>query len=144
MADYGYIRTVALTFDEAVAQAEAALKTEGFGVLCQIDIQAKLKEKLGVDFPRYVILGACNPPLAHHALQEEINLGLLLPCNVIVYAGDRPGTSVVAVLDPVVQLGVTGRADLEPLAAEVRGLLGQALESVRRSAAQTIKTSKGN
>ncbi|MGH9561166.1 MAG: DUF302 domain-containing protein [Terracidiphilus sp.] len=84
-ATYGAVRQTKLTFDEAVAQLESALKKEGFGVLCQIDIQAKLKEKLGVDSPRYVILGACNPPIAHQALQQDVNLGFLLPCNAIVY-----------------------------------------------------------
>ena len=69
--NYGHVRAVALSFDEALIQMEAALKVEGFGVLCQIDIQAKLREKLGVEFPRYVILGACNPSLAHHALTQE-------------------------------------------------------------------------
>src|ERR1039458_401878 len=89
---YGYVREVALEFEQAITRIEAALTTEGFGILCQIDIQAKLKEKLGVEFPKYVILGACNPPIAYQALQEEINLGLLLPCNAVVYAqaGRRP------------------------------------------------------
>src|SRR5512142_1960014 len=85
---YGYVRAVNMPFEEAIVKTEAALKQEGFGVLCQIDIQAKLKEKLGVEFPRYIILGACNPPIAHHALQQEIDLGLLLPCNVVVYEHD--------------------------------------------------------
>ena len=130
MADYGYIRTVALTFDEAVAQAEAALKTEGFGVLCQIDIQAKLKEKLGVDFPRYVILGACNPPLAHHALQEEINLGLLLPCNVIVY---QQGEQVqVGAVDAVKMLSIVGNPGMEPMARQVNEKLRRAIDSIGR------------
>src|ERR1039458_578991 len=89
---YGYVREVTLEFEEAITKIEAALKSEGFGILCQIDIQAKLKEKLGVEFPRYIILGACNPPIAYQALQEEINLGLLLPCNAVVYeqAGRNP------------------------------------------------------
>ena len=130
MADYGYIRTVALTFDEAVAQAEAALKTEGFGVLCQIDIQAKLKEKLGVDFPRYVILGACNPPLAHHALQEEINLGLLLPCNVIVY---QQGEQVqVGAVDAVKMLSIVGNPGMEPMARQVNEKLHRAIDNIGR------------
>jgi uncharacterized protein (DUF302 family) len=86
--EYGHVSPSDLPFEEAVSRLEADLKKEGFGVLCQIDIQAKLKEKLGIDFPRYVILGACNPPLAHRALQEEINLGLLLPCNAVVYERD--------------------------------------------------------
>ena len=130
MADYGYLRTVALTFDDAVAQAEAALKTEGFGVLCQIDIQAKLKEKLGVDFPRYVILGACNPPLAHHALQEEINLGLLLPCNVIVY---QQGEQVqVGAVDAVKMLSIVGNPGMEPMARQVNEKLHRAIDNIGR------------
>lgn len=141
---YGMAAELPVGYEDAVTLTRTALGERGFGVLTEIDVRATLKKKLDAEFRPYVILGACNPPLAHRALQAELSIGLLLPCNVIVYAGDRPGTSVVAVLDPVVQLGVTGRADLEPLAAEVRGLLGQALESVRRSAAQTIKTSKGN
>src|SRR5664279_770263 len=94
---YGYVREVELRFEDAVAKLEAELKTEGFGVLCQIDIQAKLKEKLGVEFSKYVILGACNPPIAYQALQEEINLGLLLPCNAVVY--EQGGCIHVGVVD---------------------------------------------
>ena len=79
------MRTANHSFEDTVRNIEAALKNEGFGVLCRIDIQAKLKEKLGIDFPKYVIPRACNPPLAHRALEKAINLGLLLPCNVVVY-----------------------------------------------------------
>ena len=125
---YGYMRTVALPFADAVLRAEAALKAEGFGVLCQIDIQAKLKEKLGVDFPRYVILGACNPPLAHHALREEIDLGLLLPCNVIVY---EEGNRVrVGAVDAVKMLSVVGKPSMEPLAQQVNEKLRRAIDHI--------------
>lgn len=134
---YGFEAEVPLAYDEAVARTREALATVGFGVLTEIDVKATLKKKLDAEFRPYVILGACNPPIAHQAFQSELAIGLLLPCNVVVYAGDAPGTSVVAVLDPVVQLGVTGRDDLEPLARQVRGLLQQALERVRASAAPT-------
>lgn len=125
---YGYLRTVPLSFDEAVQKAEESLKKEGFGVLCSIDIQGKLKEKLGVDFPRYVILGACNPPLAHHALNEEINLGLLLPCNVIVYEGE--GRVNVGAVDAVKMLSVVGKEAMEPLATEVNAKLRRAVDNI--------------
>lgn len=125
---YGYLRTVPLSFDEAVQKAEESLKQEGFGVLCSIDIQGKLKEKLGVDFPRYVILGACNPPLAHHALSEEINLGLLLPCNVIVYEVD--GHVHVGAIDAVKMLSVVGKPAMERLATEVNAKLRRAVDNV--------------
>jgi len=134
---YGFTADVAVPYESAVQLTREALAASGFGVLTEIDVKATLKKKLDADFRPYVILGACNPPLAHRALTHELPIGLLLPCNVVVYAGEAPGTSVVAVLDPVVQLGVTGRADLEPLAKEVRKLLQQALERVRSTAATT-------
>ena len=112
---YGFTKTVPLGFDEAVAKTTTALKDQGFGVLCEIDIKEKLKEKLDVDFRRYTILGACNPPLAYKTLQEEINIGLLLPCNVIVYEADRPGESVIAAIDAKTMLRVV--ADNPTLAA---------------------------
>jgi uncharacterized protein (DUF302 family) len=119
---------VRLPFDEAVARTEAALKTEGFGVLCSIDIQAKLKEKLGVDFPRYIILGACNPPIAHEALQQEIGLGLLLPCNAIVY--EKDGTVHVGVVDAEKMLSVTGNSAMAPMARQVNEKLRRAIDSL--------------
>ena len=96
---FGFSKTVNLSYEEAVEKARGALKEEGFGVLCEIDMKEKLKEKLGVDFRKYVILGACNPPLAYKTLQEELAIGLLLPCNVIVYETDEAGKSVVASID---------------------------------------------
>lgn len=105
---YGYSRMLDVPYEEAVEKATAGLKNEGFGVLCEIDIKEKLKEKLGVDFRRYVILGACNPPLAYRTLQEEIDIGLLLPCNVIVYEADEAGKSVVAAINAKSMLSVVG------------------------------------
>lgn len=117
---YGFSKTVDIPYEEAVGKARAALNTEGFGVLCEIDIKEKLKEKLGVDFRNYVILGACNPPLAYKTLQEEIDIGLLLPCNVIVYDADEAGKSVVTAIDARAMLSVVGNnPTLEAVAAEV-------------------------
>ena len=132
-AAYGAVRQTKLTFDDAIMQLESALKKEGFGVLCQIDIQAKLKEKLGVDFPRYVILGACNPPIAHQALQLDVNLGFLLPCNAIVY--EREGKIYAGVVDAVKMLSITGRPEMEPLARQVNERLRHALDAVAPAAA---------
>ena len=117
---YGFSRTVDIPYADAVEKARAALKEEGFGVLCEIDIKGKLKEKLGVDFRNYVILGACNPALAYKTLQQELNIGLLLPCNVIVYEADEAGKSVVAAIDARMMLSVVGdNATLDAVATEV-------------------------
>ena len=128
MTDYGDVRTTKLQFNGAIAQLEDALKKEGFGVLCQIDIQAKLKEKLGVDFTRYVILGACNPPLALQALQKDMNLGLLLPCNAVVYEED--GQVRVGVVDALKMLAVANQPEMEGLARQVNEKLQRALDAV--------------
>jgi uncharacterized protein (DUF302 family) len=127
---YGMGITVALDFERAVERVKEALATEGFGILCEIDVAATMKKKLDVDFRPYVILGACNPPLAHRALTAERDIGLLLPCNIIVFADDTPGHSVVAAMDPVVALGVTGNASLQPVAEEVKSRLVRALAAV--------------
>jgi uncharacterized protein (DUF302 family) len=118
---YGFSKTVDLPFEEAVEKARVSLKEEGFGVLCEIDIKEKLKEKLGVDFRNYVILGACNPPLAYKTLQQEIGIGLLLPCNVVVYETDESGKSVVAAIDAKTMLSVVGanNATINAVATEV-------------------------
>ena len=118
---YGFSKTVDLPYEEAVEKARVALNAEGFGVLCEIDIKEKLKEKLGVDFRNYVILGACNPPLAYETLQQEIGIGLLLPCNVIVYETDEAGKSVVAAIDAETMLSVVGanNAAINAVATEV-------------------------
>lgn len=122
---YGYVQSVHLPFDDAVDKLENALMAEGFGVLCRIDIQAKLKEKLGIEFPRYIILGACNPPIAHQALQREIDLGLLLPCNAVVY--EREGQVFAGVVDAVKMLSIVGNPAMEPMAREVNHRLQRAV-----------------
>jgi len=117
---YGFSKIVDVPFEAALEKVRAALKEEGFGVLSEIDIKEKLKEKLGVDFRRYIILGACNPPLAYKTLQQEINIGLLLPCNVIVYEADERGKSVVAAIDAKAMLSVVGsNPTLDAVATEV-------------------------
>lgn len=124
---YGISTTVKMPYERAVERAKEELAKEGFGVLAEIDIAGALKKKLGVDFRPYLILGACNPPLAHRALMAERDIGLLLPCNVIVYAGDEAGTSVVAAMDPVEALSLAGNAEIRPLAEEVKERLGRVL-----------------
>jgi uncharacterized protein (DUF302 family) len=125
---YGYGRTLDQPFDAAVQRARESLKSEGFGVLCEIDIREKLKEKLGVDFTNYTILGACNPPLAHNALQQEMNIGLLLPCNVVVY--EKGGKSFVAAVDAVKMLSVVGNSALEATAVQVNGKLRRVIDNL--------------
>ena len=129
---YGMSATVPLAYDDAVARTKDALASEGFGVLSEIDVAATLKKKLEVDFRPYVILGACNPPLAYKALTAERDIGLLLPCNVIVYADDEPGRSVVAAMDPVPALELTGNERVRPVAQDVRARLERVLEAVGR------------
>jgi len=125
---YGDVRSTNLPFDDAVTKVEEALKTEGFGVLSLIDIRAKLREKLGIEFPRYVILGACNPPLARQALQEDINLGLLLPCNAIVYEHDSK--VLVGTVNAARMLSVTDHPEMAGLANQVNEKLRRALDRV--------------
>ena len=127
---YGFKRTVSLPLDEAEARLREELAARGFGILTEIDVKATFKKKLDVDFRPYRILGACNPNVAHQALGQETDMGLLLPCNVVVYQGDAEGETVIGVLDPEVQLAMTGRDDIAPLAAEVRETLGEALDAV--------------
>ena len=134
MTRYGLGTTLTLPYERAVALVRDALAAEGFGVLTEIDVAATLKKKLGVEFRPYLILGACNPPLAYQALTAELDSGLLLPCNVIVYSADEPGTSVVAALDPVEVLQLAGNDAVRPLAHEVRQKLERVLEDTQRRA----------
>ncbi len=130
MTNYAFKNTVAVPMDEAEDLVRAALAAEGFGVITEIDFQATLKAKLDVDFRPYKVLGACNPPLAYQALGVDLDIGLLLPCNVLIYEGDEPGTTVVAAIDPVQQLGVAGREDMGDLAEEVGGRLRRVVEGL--------------
>jgi uncharacterized protein (DUF302 family) len=102
---YGFRTTLNVPYEKAIEKTTAALKEEGFGVLTEIDVKATLKKKLDADFRRYIILGACNPNLAYQALQNELEIGLLLPCNVIVYETNE-GQSTVSIVDPLSMLGV--------------------------------------
>lgn len=118
---YGFGVRITLPYEQAVERTTELLKEEGFGILTRIDVQQTLKEKLGAEFRRYVILGACNPPLAHRAFQAELHIGLLLPCNVVVYEED--GGSVVSFMDPAAALGFVGNEALVPIGEEARSRL---------------------
>ncbi len=131
----GYGRTVLVDdpVAEAVPKVKEALKAQGFGTLTEIDVQATLKEKIGAEVEPYVILGACNPRLAHRALELEPDVGLLLPCNVVVRThGDR---TMVSALDPEIIAEMADHPDLRPIAEEARSLLDAALESLAPSPA---------
>lgn len=126
---YGFGRTVTLTFDTALERVTQELAKEGFGVLTEIDVQATLKKKLGHDVPAYRILGACNPPSAQRALAAEPSIGLLLPCNVVVRQDDA-GRVHVEMLDPEAMFGLVDRAEVGPLAADVKARLQRALAAI--------------
>lgn len=126
---YAMRRTVSLDLPTAEARLRDALAGEGFGVLTEIDLEATLAAKLGVQTGAYRILGACNPAFAKDAIDHDRDIGLLLPCNVILYAGDDPDTTTVAAIDPVVQMGVAS-AELAPVAEEVRRRLAGVLERI--------------
>ena len=129
MRDIAFQVRLNTSYDAAVQRATAALKEEGFGVLTTIDAKETFRQKLNVDFRRYVILGACNPPLAHRALSIDLDVGLLLPCNVIVYEQD--GGAVVSLVDPLVMLGVIVNPALEVVANEARAKLQRVAEKLR-------------
>jgi uncharacterized protein (DUF302 family) len=114
------------SFEDAVERVRAQLKDAGFGVLCEIDVQATLCEKLGVEGEPYLILGACKPPLAHQALQAEPDLGVLLPCNVVVF--QRGGETRISAIDPERMLSIVDNDELSPVAAEVKSRLGAVVE----------------
>ena len=128
--NYAYHAKLALSYEQAVDKVIAALKEQGFGVLTEIDVKATLKKKLDVDFRKYVILGACNPPLAHKALNTQLNIGLLLPCNVIVYEED--GGSVVQILDPIKMMEVAENPDLNPVAQDAQTRLQRVIEALQQ------------
>lgn len=127
---YGLSREINATFDETTERTRLALEKEGFGILSEIRIDEKLKEKLGVDFRRYVILGACNPPLAYRTLLEDIEVGLLLPCNVIVYEADDKTSSVVSAIDPVEMMSLIDNPAIHQVANEVHERLQKVIAMV--------------
>jgi uncharacterized protein (DUF302 family) len=128
IADYAFRTRLDLPYEQAVERVTAALKDEGFGILTEIDVKATLKKKLDADFRKYIILGACNPPLAHQALNTELEIGLLLPCNVVVYEED--GGSMVSIVDPISMLGVVESPGLDPVAGEAWTRLGRVVDAL--------------
>jgi len=127
--NYGFGKAVDLDFDDAVDRVTEVLATEGFGVLSDIDVAAKMKEKLDKDMPRYRILGACNPPLAFQAVSAEKEIGLLLPCNVVVRE-DEDGKVHVSFMDPQAVMSLVGNPGVEPIAGEVKQRLEKVLEAL--------------
>jgi|TARA_B110000196_G_scaffold290473_1_gene276757 uncharacterized protein (DUF302 family) len=128
--NYGIKREVNYSYEEAVEKITSALSAQGFGILTEIDVKATLKKKIDQDFTKYIILGACNPGLAYEALSEEIDIGLLLPCNVIVYEHPENGKTVMGVIDPEMMVQATGRTDLVEFAKNVREKLQSAIDAV--------------
>ena len=126
------------SFEDAVARTREALAEQGFGVLTEIDVKATLKAKLGQDMEDYLILGACNPPLAHRAVEANRQIGLLLPCNVVVRADrDHVGTVLVEAMNPGLLVEVTGEPELRPVAQEATSRLQAAIDSLKRSSPVT-------
>lgn len=127
--NYYFSTTLASDFPSALERTEAGLKDEGFGVLTRIDVKDTMKQKLGVEFRNYAILGACNPPFAHRALSVEDKIGTMLPCNVIVQELGE-GRIEVAAIDPVVSMEAVGNPELKDIAAQVRGRLRAVIEKL--------------
>ncbi len=127
MATFGMRKVLRSGYEEALVQVPEALKAEGFGILTEIDVKETLKEKLDLDFRRYKILGACNPPFAYRALQAELEIGLLLPCNVIVYEGDD-GKAVVSAVDPMQTIAAQASPQVRGVAEAVREKLLRVLD----------------
>ncbi len=128
MINYGFVRETDLPFEEALEIAAKALKKGGFGILTRIDVREKFKEKLGVDFSKYIILGACSPPSAHQAIIAEENIGLMLPCNVILY--EKDGRTVISVIRPTVAMGMIDNERLKEIATEVEARLKEVFDSL--------------
>jgi len=129
MAEYGMHRDLSTDYDETVQRVRDELAKEGFGVLTEIDVKATLKKKIDVDFGRYIILGACNPPLAHRALTAEPSIGVMLPCNVVVHEREGGGSTVIA-FDPMELFPQGGEGDLAAVAEEVQGRLRKVIEAL--------------
>jgi uncharacterized protein (DUF302 family) len=129
MIHYGFTKELNIPYETLIEQVREVLKKEGFGVLTEIDIQEKMKEKLGIDMSKYIILGACNPPNAYKAILAEENIGLMLPCNVIVYEkGDK---TVLSVIRPMVAMQMIDNAELKEIAQAVEGNLKRAFDAIK-------------
>lgn len=128
MSDYNFTKTISLPFEAALDKVPEALKSEGFGVLTEIDVKATMKKKLDIDFARYQILGACNPPFAHKALTTEIEIGTLLPCNVVLF--ENEGKTVLSILKPTAAMGIVDNPAIKELASEVESKLKKVFDSI--------------
>ena len=129
MIRYGLTKELDIPYETVIEQVRDALKKEGFGVLTEIDVKEKMKEKLGLDMGKYIILGACNPPNAYKAILAEENIGLMLPCNVIVY--ERGGKTVLSVIRPTVAMQMVDNVELQKLAEAVEGKLKKAFDAIK-------------
>lgn len=129
MIHYGFTKELDIPYETVIELAREALKKEGFGILTEIDVKEKMKEKLGLDMRKYVILGACNPPSAYKAILAEENIGLMLPCNVIVY--EKVSKTVLSVIRPTVAMQMIDNVDLQKIADAVEGQLKKAFDAVK-------------
>ena len=128
MINYGFTKEIDAPFEEAITKVTNELKKEGFGILTQIDVAEKFKEKLGIDFEKYIILGACNPPSAHEAILVEENIGLMLPCNVAIYK--RRNNTVVSIIKPTVAMKMIGNSELEHIASAIEKKLKKVFDAI--------------
>ena len=128
MIKYGFTKEMDIPYEKVIEQAREALKKEGFGILTEIDVREKMKEKLGVDMTKYIILGACNPQNAYKAILAEENIGLMLPCNVIVY--EKGSKTVLSVIRPTVAMQMVENAELQKVAEEVEAQLKKAFDAI--------------
>jgi uncharacterized protein (DUF302 family) len=129
MIHYGFTKELDIPYETVIEQVREALKREGFGVLTEIDIKEKMKEKLGLDMGKYIILGACNPPNAYQAILAEENIGLMLPCNVIIY--EKGSKTVLSVIRPTVAMQMIDNVELHKIAEPVEGQLKKAFDSIK-------------
>ena len=128
MINYGFTKEIDTSFEETVDNATDELKKEGFGILTQINVTEKFKEKLGIDFKKYIILGACSSPSAHKAILVEENIGLMLPCNVVIY--ERQNKTVVSIIKPKVAMKMIGNVELEQIASSIEKKLKKVFDSI--------------
>jgi uncharacterized protein (DUF302 family) len=129
MINYGFTKELDIPYETVIEQVREALKKEGFGVLTEIDVKEKMKEKLGLDMRKYIILGACNPPNAYKAILAEENIGLMLPCNVIVY--EKGSKTVLSFVRPTVAMQMVDNAELKKIAETVEGQLKKAFDAIK-------------
>jgi uncharacterized protein (DUF302 family) len=129
MIDYGFTKELDIPFETVIEQVREALKKEGFGILTEIDVKEKMKEKLGLDMKKYIILGACNPPNAYKAILAEENIGLMLPCNVIVY--EKGNKTVLSVIRPTVAMRMIDNMELQKVAEAVEGPLKKVFDAIK-------------